>query len=202
MEVLANETSLTSPHFIEICLQSQKSERSFMSVRSLFLRFCYWICNVIYIHEGYFVRGFVCKETPYWSWWKDWCFASHNFNSYRRRQPNSINPFGKSIYVLSSTFRPLSDKIIECIHNNFRVMFSIYGLNLTIFWSFGYISHKDRLLKIFSSPVIMWPAGLYINVEITQAQSIEFVNVEILQHMFVVGDPGCSVRDYRNILIF
>ena len=24
-------------------------------------------------------------------------------------------------------------KIIECIHSNFRVMFSIYGLNLTIF---------------------------------------------------------------------
>jgi hypothetical protein len=49
----------------------------------------------------------------------------------------------------------LSGKIIECIHNNFRVMFSIYGLNLTIFWSFGYISHQDRLLKIFSSPVII-----------------------------------------------
>jgi hypothetical protein len=38
----------------------------------------------------------------------------------------------------------------------------------------------------------MWPAGLYMNGEITQAQSIEFVNVEILQHVFVVGDLGCS----------
>ena len=105
---------------------------------------------------------------------------------------------GKGIYVLSSTFRPLSGKIMECIHSHFRVMFSIYGINLTIFWSFEYISHQDRLLKIFSSSVIMWPAGLYMNGEITQAQSIEFVNVEILQHVFVV----CSVRDCRNILIF
>ena len=114
----------------------------------------------------------------------------------------AINQFRKSIYVLFSTFRPLSDKIIECIHSNFRDMFSIYGLNLTIFWSFGYISHKDRLLKIFSSPVKMWPAGLYMNAELTQVQSIEFVNVEILQHVFVVGDLGCSVRDDRNRLIF
>ena len=202
MEVLANETSLTSPHFIEVSLQSQKSDRFFMCVRRLFLRLSYWICNVIYIHEGYFVRGFVCKETPYWSWWIDWCFASLNFNSHRRRQPNSISPFGKGIYVLSSTFRPLSAKLIECIHNNFRVMFSIYGLNLTIFWSFDYISHKDRLLKIFSSSVIMWPAGFYMNGELTQVQSIEFDNVVILQYVLVVGDLGCSVWDYRNRLNF
>ena len=41
-----------------------------------------------------------------------------------------------------------------------------------------------------------------MNGELTQVQSIEFVNVMILQHVFVVGDLGCSVRDYRNRLVF
>ena len=41
-----------------------------------------------------------------------------------------------------------------------------------------------------------------MNAEFTQMQSIEFVNVVILQHVFVVGDLVCSVQDYRNRLVF
>jgi hypothetical protein len=41
------------------------------------------------------------------------------------------------------------------------------------------------------SPVITWPTGLYLNGELAHVQirslSLEVVNLDILQHFFIVG---------------
>jgi hypothetical protein len=64
-------------------------------------------------------------------------------------------------------------------------------------------SCREMLFTMLRSPVIMWPARLYMNGELAH----EVVNIEILQHMFVIkylsyNRCSISIQDYRNILIF
>ena len=66
-------------------------------------------------------------------------------------------------YSVFFSFCPFFGIVLYRVHKKFEVVYPIYGLWLTVFWTFS----KDftKVLSVYDVkiPVMAWPAGLYFN---------------------------------------
>ena len=96
------------------------------------------------------------------------CTSAHRpiefFNSNLYRLAHTFHQFEKSIYVLFLMFSPLSGVI--SFTESIIILFPIYGIMLMIFHPLATLFRRQVLLIMSRSPVIMWPAGLYMNGEL------------------------------------
>ena len=69
-------------------------------------------------------------------------FSDSNLN----QRPNSFDPFWKGINLLFFSFCPFSVIVLLGIHKKFEVVLPIYGLWLTIFWTFSKVFTNIRII--------------------------------------------------------
>ena len=131
---------MTECPVLQSCLNFQRnSKRTYDRPLSHFRHGNYHsnsLCNVIYTQQRYF-RGTVCRYNnmevrevfrnilvfmviinP---------LSSNNYNL--PQWPHTLHPIGKSVFLFTFCI------ILDGIHIHFKVMFPIYGIRLTIFWS-------------------------------------------------------------------
>ena len=105
--------------------------------------------NVMYTLKTILLGALTAETISYLLWRRDRCLATFGslkidvervliyslsvFNSNLYKRPHTLHSFGKSIQVLLFTIFPLSGIVLDGIHNNFKVMFPVYGFRLTIF---------------------------------------------------------------------
>jgi hypothetical protein len=88
---------------------------------------------------------------------------------------------------------------VESLTKSIRILklcFQCIDLGSWYFSHLDNISRREVLLIKLKSPVITWPAGLYMNGELAQVESGNLVNIVIIQQVFVVEDLGwnkCSI---------
>ena len=81
------------------------------------------------------------------------CFCAHWHyelsDSNLNKRPNSFDPFWKGFNRLFFSFCPFSGIVLHRVNQKFEVVFPIYGLWLTICWTFC------KVLRIFSYSILL-----------------------------------------------
>jgi hypothetical protein len=120
--------------FLEHLSSSCFSGGSCISHYRFFKAFCrslLWCCLFSFGH---------CIVCPSSIWWRSVAF---------NKRPNSFDPFWKGFNRLFFSFCPFSGIVLHRVNQKFEVVFPIYGLWLTICWTFC------KVLRIFSYSILL-----------------------------------------------
>ena len=120
------------------------------------------------------------------------CFCAHWHSEFSdsnlNKRSNRFDPFWKGFILIFFSFCPFSGIVLHRVNQKFEVVFPIYGLWLTIFWTFSK-DFKDILsLFCLNPPVMTWLVRLYLNGELWQ-----------VHHAYIVYIKGTIIRSFYDM---
>jgi hypothetical protein len=111
-------------------------------------------------------------------------FSDSNLN----KLPNRFDPFWKGFILIFFSLCPSSGIVLHRVNQKFEVVFPIYGLWLTILWTFSKVCTDILSLFCLNPPVMTWIVGLYLNGELWQ-----------VHHVYIVYIKGANNRSFYDM---